>query len=187
MITVPACIQQHLLLSVFFWIQYVVAAKSQGATRSLKFLAKQLITRAILPLLPTYTFFATTTTTDQNKNPNKRWWDGKGRKKKASIQNQKLLKLRESLKSNNPRHPRHKRCAREREETPTTHGKTSWYSWCFQGLILFFYEDCQQELYLKLVFLLRDRQQNCCDEKSGRPTTALAQEDPEEESRNSEP
>jgi hypothetical protein len=26
MITVPACIQQHLLLSVFFWIQYVVAA-----------------------------------------------------------------------------------------------------------------------------------------------------------------
>jgi hypothetical protein len=91
------------------------------------------------------------------------------------------------LKSNNPRHPRHKRCAREREETPTTHGKTSWYSWCFQGLILFFYEDCQQELYLKLVFLLRDRQQNCCDEKSGRPTTALAQEDPEEESRNSEP
>jgi hypothetical protein len=32
MITVPACIQQHLLLSVFIWIQYVVAltAKLHG-------------------------------------------------------------------------------------------------------------------------------------------------------------
>lgn len=56
--------------------------KSQAATRSLKFLAKQLTTRAILLLLPTYTFFATTTT-DQNENPNKRWWDGKGRKKES--------------------------------------------------------------------------------------------------------
>ncbi len=56
--------------------------KSQAATRSLKFLAKQLTTRAILLLLPTYTFFATTTT-DQNENPNKRWWDGEGRKEES--------------------------------------------------------------------------------------------------------
>jgi hypothetical protein len=126
MITVPACIQQHLLLSVFFWIQYVVAAnhkQQQDLSNSLQSNSPQEQFRSSSILTPS------SQQQQQIKTKTLTRDDGMGKegRKKASIQNQKLLKLLESLKSNNPI-IQDILDTRDREETPTTHGKTSWYS-----------------------------------------------------------